>query len=189
MFGQTRANQIHPTEDDEASEDPAMKIVEFDDHARPQGQGDPDRWKSRTSPYPSFDKTKEATDGGERASSVTPLEALATPARAQRSADAMPVPALAAAARAGTIKILESNTGPDSSLVMATAQGRQGSDIKAVNARTIKPESPGDKAGVKTPIKIVEFGNDQARAAQPVASVNRTGIKIVEYGDHKANGK
>lgn len=189
MFGQTRANQIHPTEDDEASEDLAMKIVEFDDHARPQGQGDPSSWKSRTSPYPSFDKTKDATDGGEGASSMTPLEALASLARAQRSADAMPVPALVAAARAGPIKILEFNTGPGSSLAKATAQGGQGSDIKAVNARTIKPVLPGDKAGVNAPIKIVEFGNDQARAAQRVASVNRTGIKIVEYGDHTAKGK
>ena len=189
MFGQTRANQIHPTEDDEASEDLAMKIVEFDDHARPQGQGDPSSWKSRTSPYPSFDKTKDATDGGEGAISMTPLEALASLARAQRSADAMPVPALVAAARAGPIKILEFNTGPGSSLAKATAQGGQGSDIKAVNARTIKPVLPGDKAGVNAPIKIVEFGNDQARAAQRVASVNRTGIKIVEYGDHTAKGK
>ena len=166
-----------------------MKIVEFDDHARPQGQGDPNSWKSRTSPYPSFDKTKDATDGGEGASSMTPLEALASFARAQRSADAMPVPALVAAARAGPIKILEFNTGPGSSLAKATAQGGQGSDIKAVNARTIKPVLPGDKAGVNAPIKIVEFGNDQARAAQRVASVNRTGIKIVEYGDHTAKGK
>jgi ribose transport system ATP-binding protein len=189
MFGQTRTNQSHPTDDDEASEDHAMKIVEFDDHAKPQGQGDASSWKSRTSPYPSFDKKKDAADSGERASSATPFEALTRPARSQRSADEMPVTSPASASRVGPIKILEFNTGPASSLAKATAHGGQASNIKALDTRTIKPESDGDKAGVKAPIKIVEFGNDQASAAPSAASVNHTGIKIVEYGDHKGKGK
>lgn len=189
MFGQTRTNQIHPTDDDEASEDHAMKIVEFDDHAEPQGQGHASSWKSRTSPYPSFDKKKNAADGGERADSATQFEAQTSPARTQRTTNAMPVTAPASASRVGSIKILEFNTGPDSGLPKATAQSWQGSHIKAMDTRTIKPESPDDKAGVKAPIKIVEFGNDQTSAAQPVASVNRTGIKIVEYGDHKTKDK
>jgi ribose transport system ATP-binding protein len=189
MFGQTRTNQIHPADDDEASEDHAMKIVEFDDHANPQGQGHASSWKSRTSPYPSFDKNKDAADGGERAGSATPFEALINPARTQRSADEMPVTEPASASRVGPIKILEFNTGPDSRLAKATAQGGQASNVKALDTRTIKPESDGDKAGVKAPIKIVEFGNDQASAAPSVASANRTGIKIVEYGDHKGKGK
>ncbi len=186
MFGQTRTNQIHPTDDDEASEDHAMKIVEFDDPAQPQGQGDANSWNSRTSPYPSFDKNK---DGGERVHSATPFEALSSPARTQRSADVMPAPAPASASRVGPIKILEFNTGPGSSLAKATAQGGQESSIKAQDIRTIKPESPGGKAGAKAPIKIVEFGKDHASTAPPMADLNRTGIKIVEYGDHKAKGQ
>lgn len=192
MFGQTRTNQIHPTDDDEATEDHAMKIVEFDDHAQPQGQGDASSWKSRTSPYPNFDKKKDAADsadGGERPNSATPFQELSSPARAQRSADGIPVPAPASASRVGRIKILEFNTGPDNSLSNATEHREQGSNFKALDVRTIKPESPGGKAGVKAPIKIVEFGNDQVSAASPVTSLSRTGIKIVEYGDHKAKGK
>ena len=164
-----------------------MKIVEFNDHAQPQGQGDARSWKSSTSPYPSFDKKMDAADDSESASSAIPFEALSSPARAQPSVDAMPAPA--SASRVGPIKILEFNTGSNSSLAKATAKSGQGSNIKALDTRTIKPESNGDKAGVKAPIKIVEFGNDQASAAPSVASVNRSGIKIVEYGGHKAKGK
>jgi hypothetical protein len=168
-----------------------MKISEFDDHAQPQGAGDASSWKSRTSPYPRFDKKKTATDGGEGVSSANSFGERTSPAHPQHGVQSTPLPGQtsASAARVGNIKILEFNSGPDSSLVKVTAPSVHAEKNMGLNARTIKPESSNEKAGVKTPIKIVEFGNDSGSEAPSSAGLNRTGIKIVEYGEQKAKGK
>lgn len=188
MFGQTRANQIHPADDEESHEDDAMKIVEFDEHAEPQGQRDASNWKTRSSAYPSFDKKKGAADAGQPMSGY-PLEALSDRARLQRADDATQTLASGTAARVGPIKILEFNAGPGSMPAKPPSHGAPGSNIKALDARTVKTESSSDLSGVKTAIKIVEFGNDQIPMVRAAASVNHAHIKIVEYGDHKAKSK
>ena len=189
MFGQIRPNQIHPSEDGEAHEDQAMKIVEFDAHSEPQDPRDASSWKTRTSPYPSFDKKTHLADDARESMSGNTLEALSSQSRPRPCDEATPVVKTASAATMGPIKILEFNTGPDSLSAKPSAHGGLGNSIKALDARALKQESSGDQTVAKTAIKIVEFGNDQPHLTPVVASVKRTGIKIVEYGDHKVKGK
>ena len=189
MFGQIRPNQIHPSEDGEAHEDQAMKIVEFDAHSEPQDPRHASSWKTRTSPYPSFDKKKNSAGDGSEAMSGNALEALSSQSRALRADEVTPLATTTSAPRMGPIKIREFNAGPTSILAKPSAHGELGNSIKALDSLALMPESDGDRTVAKTAIKIVEYGNDQPSLNPVAGSVNRTGIKIVEYGDHKAKGK
>jgi ribose transport system ATP-binding protein len=189
MFGQIRPNQIHPSEDEEAHEDQAMKIVEFDAHSEPQDPRHASSWKTRTSPYPSFDKKKNSAGDGSEAMSGNALKSLSSQSRALRADEVTPVATTTSAPRMGPIKIREFNAGPTSILAKPSAHGELGNSIKALDSLALMPESSGDRTVAKTAIKIVEYGNDQPSLNPVAGSVNRTGIKIVEYGDHKAKGK
>ena len=188
MFGQTRANQTHRTDDDEANEDHAMKIVEFDDHAQPEGHRDTNSWKTRTSPYRSFDKKSDAVPGGEKTAPARPFEAVTAHAATDAAADDRYEAPPSQATRRGPIKIMEFNNGPDSRSAHAAPTRASGSKARPLDGRTVKPEPAVESAAARPPIKIIEFGGEQGSPVAAAASVSRSGIKIVEFSDHKVKG-
>ena len=140
MFGQTRAKQVsHHADDPETQESDTMKIVEFDKDENTDSPRRPDTWKERTSPYPNFDNKSEASP-------------------APRSTDALrssPYPHLSAVdlkpaglSNQGTIKAKEFRMEPPPS------------DQRWLGERTVKVDAPDSTVTTRSPIKIVEFGQD-----------------------------
>lgn len=140
MFGQTRAKQVatHPG-DPETLESDSMKIVEFDKDEKTDSPRRPDSWKERTSPYPNFDNKSELSP-------------------APRSTDALrssPYP------HPGSVDLKPA--GLSGQVPIKTREFKMEpppSDQRWPGERTVKADAAATSGTTRSPIKIVEFGQD-----------------------------
>ncbi len=132
MFGQARANQKPPEQDDSATpEDESMKIVEFDKDEKDAPSRKADSWKERTSPYPGFDRKDEIT----------------TAPRAPAALRTSPYPQVAA-------------TEPRPVLAKEFSQAPIAPEQRWSGERTVKADTATTSSATRPAIKIVEFGQD-----------------------------
>ncbi|MFZ4478542.1 MAG: sugar ABC transporter ATP-binding protein [Rhodoferax sp.] len=142
MFGQTRAKQVaaHPG-DPETQESDSMKIVEFDKDEKTDSPRAPDSWKERTSPYPNFDHKSELSP-------------------APHSTDALrssPYPHL------GAVDLKPVGL-PGQVPIKAKEFGMEPppSNQRWLGERTVKADTTASTVTTRSPIKIVEFGQDSS---------------------------
>lgn len=142
MFGQTRVNQIATQSGDPATqENDSMKIVEFDKDEKPDSPRRPDNWTERTSPYPGFDRKPEVTSTSRSFETLrsSPYPHVGTEDRK---------PGFSSGQRA--IKTKEFNQDPPAP------------DQRSLGDRTVKTDTAATTGTARSPIKIVEFGQDSA---------------------------
>jgi ribose transport system ATP-binding protein len=171
MFGQTRADQVHPVDADPAFEEEPMKIVEFGADAATPQPGDADNWKRRSSPYPGFNQKPHQAD-------APSLEAMHGARSGSGASDAASIaPVVLSASERPKIKIMEFNTGG-----LATGRAAPGATA------TVRTD-PAAVSAAKSVMKIVEFDDLTASSARSSATSGRSAIKIVEYGEAAKGGR
>ncbi len=140
MFGQTRVKQVPQQLDESVTEEnESMKIVEFDKDEKADSARRPDNWKDRTSAYPNFDSKSE------------------TPPK-PRSLDAFrtsPYP------HVGTEDIKPGlSSGQRPIVAKEFNQPTPPADPRRLGERTVKADTAPTASTTRSPIKIVEFGQD-----------------------------
>jgi ribose transport system ATP-binding protein len=140
MFGQTRARQVQPRSQDNATEEiDSMKIIDFGENEKSTAARKADSWKDRSSPYPGFDNKAEPAPS---ARAPEPLRSSPYP---QTSA---PEPRADYGSDRPGAKSWQSSEAAPSPLTSRSVDS------------TARPDSSASAGGTRRPIKIVEFGTD-----------------------------
>lgn len=140
MFGQTRVKQVSPQYGGSVTEEnDSMKIVEFDKDEKADSPPRPDSWKERTSAYPNFD-SKSETPPKPRG-----LDAFRTSPYPHNGKEDVK-PGLSSGQRPIVAREFNQIVPP--------------ADPHRLGERTVKADTTPTTSTPRSPIKIVEFGQD-----------------------------